>query len=361
MVRFTIPLIAGGCIFNGDGDGGGGGGGGSGDEVPEFGSNPSFSVIAKGSDELDVPRDLEFHPDRPEELWVANRATDTIVVVWDSGTSDQTTESFYDAYANHFLEEVSSIAFGADDTWASCQESENTYDDNAAPNWFMGPALWPGDLDIFAQVNQNNSLLGSHLDMLHESPLCMGIEHDKKNAYWVFDGYNDNLVWYDFQEPHILGGDDHSDGIVRRFTEIELDRVPNVPGHLVHDDDTDTLYIANTGQGEILAFDTTTGEVVGELHDAPEPLQEYSEMGGAEFSVFADGFDEPSGLAIAEDRLFVSDHANGDIVALDLSSGEELDRITVPEGKGIMGLEIGPDGLLYYAHGKDDVTGRVDP
>jgi sugar lactone lactonase YvrE len=129
----------------------------------------------------------------------------------------------------------------------------------------------------------------------------------------------------------------------------------------VHDDETDTLYIANTGQGEILAFDTTTGEVVDELTGAPEPLQEYSEMGGAEFSVFAEGFGEPSGIAIAEDRLFVSDHESGDIVALDLSTGDELDRITVPEGKGVMGLEIGPDGLLYYTHGKDDITGRVDP
>ena len=66
-------------------------------------------------------------------------------------------------------------------------------------------------------------------------------------------------------------------------------------------------------------------------------------------------------IDVAEGRLFVSDHGNGDIVAFDLSSGEELDRITVPEEKGIMGLEIGPDGLLYYAHGKDDITGRIDP
>ena len=38
-------------------------------------------MLAQSSEELDVPRDLEFHPDRSEELWVANRATATIVVV----------------------------------------------------------------------------------------------------------------------------------------------------------------------------------------------------------------------------------------------------------------------------------------
>src|SRR5262245_30354332 len=155
MVRWTMALLAvGACSGNDDTDGEDN----DGEEVPEFGSEPSFTVVAKQSDDLDVPRDLEFHPDRSDELWIANRATDTIVVVWDAGTSDETTESFYDAYANHFLEEVSSIAFSNNGNWASCQESENTYDGFANPNYFMGPALWPGDLDIFAQVNQNNNL-----------------------------------------------------------------------------------------------------------------------------------------------------------------------------------------------------------
>jgi hypothetical protein len=224
----------------------------------------------------------------------------------------------------------------------------------------MGPALWPGDLDIFAQVNQDNQLLGSHLDMLHESPNCMGIAHDRRNAYWVFDGYHGNLVYYDFQEPHGYGEDDHSDGIVRRYEEVELERVPNVPGHLVLDDDSGILYVANTGAGEVLAVDTETGDVSSPAPGAMEPLQEYSLMEGIEFSVLAEGFDRPSGLALDGELLFVSENGSGDIVAIDLADGAEAGRITVPEGNGIMGLEVGPDGSLYYAH-KSGVVARVDP
>ena len=48
----------------------------------------------------------------------------------------------------------------------------------------------------------------THYDMLHESPLCMGIAHDPEvatpfgNVYWAFDGLNGTLMRYDFQEPH---------------------------------------------------------------------------------------------------------------------------------------------------------------
>jgi len=360
MVRFVavVGLVA--CSGDSDTDDGG-----TEEGIPQFGpdADPDFTVIAtEGDDELSTPRDLAFHPDRTDELWIANRATDTIVVVFEPGTSNQSSEVFYDKNANHFLEEVSSIAFGTNDLWGSCQESENTYDDHAPPNYFMGPALWPSDLSVFAQVNQEmaNPLLGSHLDMLHESPNCMGIAHDKRNAYWVFDGYHGDLVYYDFQEPHGYGEDDHSDGIVRRYSEVGLERVPNVPGHLVKDQDSGMLYIANTGAGEILAVDTETGDVDGAAPGAMEPLQEYSLMDGVDFSVLAEDFEKPSGLALDGDVLFVSENGTGDIVALDLGSGAELDRISTPEGNGIMGIEIGPDGKLYYTN-RSGVVARVDP
>jgi dipeptidyl aminopeptidase/acylaminoacyl peptidase len=77
--------------------------------------------------------------------------------------------------------------------------------------------------------------------------------------------------------------------------------------------------------------------------------------------VLADGFDKPSGIARDGDVLFVSENGTGDIVAIDLGDGTELGRITVPEGGGVMGLEIGPDdGLLYYAH-RSGIVARVDP
>ena len=49
--------------------------------VEQFGDGFNEVTIADSSDYLDDPRDLEFHPGRANELWIANRATDTITIV----------------------------------------------------------------------------------------------------------------------------------------------------------------------------------------------------------------------------------------------------------------------------------------
>ena len=64
-----------------------------------------------------------------------------------------------DGYAQHFMEETAAFSFegmdGASDEYGpefgSCGESENTYNDTAQENEFMGPVLWATDLDIFAE------------------------------------------------------------------------------------------------------------------------------------------------------------------------------------------------------------------
>ena len=145
--------------------------------VPQFGYSFEEVVIADSTDSLSNPTDLEFHPGRANELWIANRATDSITIVHNTGLENQTSETRLDVNRNHFLEEVSAISFGSyhpefDWQWGSAQESRNTYNGQGSPNNFMGPALWPSSLDHFAVENQNNEdgLLGSHIDMLHESP-----------------------------------------------------------------------------------------------------------------------------------------------------------------------------------------------
>jgi sugar lactone lactonase YvrE len=342
--------------------GGGGGGGSPGAVVPELGTSPSLEVLATRADGLDVPRDLEFHPDRPNELWTVNQATDGTVILFDPGTSSQRVEARVDAFANHFMEEVSSMAFGAADTFGTCQESRNTYDDRAPPNDHMGPSLWPADLDIYASVNQDHGgpLGGSHLDMLHQSPLCMGIAHDRANVYWVFDGLHGDIVRYDFQVDHGPGYSDHSDGIVRRFRNTDVRRVAGVPSHLELDDASGLLYIADTGNGRVLRMDTRTGHSAYALMPWAEPLEEYTAWEGETVETLATGFDAPSGIALHEGRLFVSDAGTGEIVALDASAGGELGRIDTG-GRGIFGLTVGPDGKLYFVNGVDDVVVRVDP
>ncbi|MEC7228976.1 MAG: hypothetical protein VXV95_02885, partial [Candidatus Thermoplasmatota archaeon] len=86
-------------------------------QVAQFGTGFNEIVIADLSDGLDEPRDLEFHPNpaRSDELWVVNRADDAMVIIHETGTENQFSEERLDAYRNHFMEEVSAIAFGAYD------------------------------------------------------------------------------------------------------------------------------------------------------------------------------------------------------------------------------------------------------
>jgi len=75
--------------------------------VSQFGDSFEETVIADSSDALSDPRDLEFHPGRANELWIANRATDSITIIENTGMENQTSQSRQDSNKNHFLEEVS--------------------------------------------------------------------------------------------------------------------------------------------------------------------------------------------------------------------------------------------------------------
>lgn len=333
--------------------------------VPEFGSPETRTIagFASGGDGLDVPRDLEFDPEFPNNLWVASRGNDGIVILFDAGTEQQRTELFLDAFRNHFMEEVSSLAFGAPGTFATCQESRNTYDGQARPDDFMGPALWPSDLDVFAAIFQNplGRDLGSHIDMLHESPLCMGIAHYRHNEYFVFDGYAGELVYYDFAEDHGPGQDDHSDGIIHRYRDVRLTRVEGVPGHMEYHPESNRVFIADTGAARVIAFEVGSATRGRSLVSLNEPIADYAEYEGGNVEVFAfEGLVEPSGLAIHDGRLFVGDHATGEIIAYDLETGAELGRVDT-EAEALMGITVGPDGRLWMVDAAYNEVLRLDP
>ncbi|MEC7273042.1 MAG: thrombospondin type 3 repeat-containing protein, partial [Candidatus Thermoplasmatota archaeon] len=343
--------------------------------VEKFGVGFNEVVIADSTDYLNDPRDLEFHPGRGNELWIANRATDTITIVENTGLENQTSQNRADSHRNHFLEEVSAISFGAfhpefDYQWGSAQESRNTYNGQADPNNFMGPALWPSSLNHFAVENQNtgNGLLGSHIDMLHESPYGVGIAHDYDNVYWYNDGYYGELVRYDFQADHDTGEHDHSDGIVRRYSDIQLTHSFGTPSHMIMDKSNGILYIADAGANRVVWVNTddTTTTTTNIMNDPSqlEPLAEYSEITDVEWGVLATGLNRPSGIALADGQLFVSENGNGKIVAYDLASNGksavQLDKIQT-SASSIMGLEVGPNGHLYYVDNGQDKVVRIDP
>ena len=348
---------------------------GESDPVEKFGVGFNEFVIADASDALSSPRDLEFHPGRANELWIANRGTDSMTIVENTGLANQTSQNREDSNSNHFLEEVSAIAFGAYDEefdwmWGSAQETANTYCGQGQANNFMGPTLWPSSLDHYAVENQNNGngLLGSHIDMNHESPYGVGIAHDYDNVYWYNDGYYGELVRYDFKDDHDTGQDDHSDAVVHRYSEIQLSHFSGKPGHMIMDKGTGILYIADAGANRIVWVNTDDPSTnkANIMNDASrlEPLAEYSRITGVEWGVLATGLNIPSGIALADGQLFISENGNGKIAAYELAadgkSATFLDKIQTT-ATSIMGLEVGPQGHLYYVDNAQNEVVRIDP
>jgi DNA-binding beta-propeller fold protein YncE len=328
------------------------------------GDGRALTTIGTADDGLVFPRDLTFAPETGL-LWVADAAFAGTVIYTDAGEASQAAEVRVDAYGAHFMDTVSGLAFGPDDTFASCQESRDDWNEGPqAEDDFMGPSLWDADLDVYAVVGQTgDELEGSHIDMLHESPLCMGIGHapmpGPDNAYFVFDGLNGHVVYYDFQADHGPGNGDHTDGIVRRYEEATVTRVEGVPGHVVADDATGWVYVADTGGGRVLRLDSASGEASAIRSGAHERLEEYSRVEGVTVETFATDLGEPSGLALHDGVLFVGDHATGEIVAYDMD-GFERGRLATG-ATSLMGLEVGPDDHLWYVDAGAATVTRVDP
>jgi hypothetical protein len=323
----------------------------------------TWTPILTADDRLSDPRDLGFDTDG--NLWVANREDDRTFIVLDPGTDVQAVDRRKDGYALHFMEEVAALSFedasGAGPyggEFGSCGESENTYNDSSRPNNFMGPVLWTTNLDVFAKENPEG--LGSHLDMQHESPLCVGIAWEKDNVYWVFDGHSGTLVRNDFQADHDVGMDDHSDGVVYRYAEPTLTRVEGAPGHMVFDHTSGMLYIADTGAGRILRVDTTTGQMGEPLRSQMERIELYAMWEGAAWEEVATGFDRPGGLALDGDRLIVGEWGTGLLHELDLDGTLRQTLDTGVGSKALFGIEIGPDGRLWITETATPSVLRLD-
>ncbi len=345
------------------------------DGVAALGANSNdmnavrFDLIGAQSDGLDVPRDLEFNPEADGELWVVNQGDDSVSVFKMTGTDKQSSIHIVDPFALHFMEEVSSIAFGAPGTFGTCQESRNTYNGQGSPNDFMGPTLWSSDLNFFGESNPEaveylSDLfgyevdLGSHLDMQHESPNCVGIAWERDNRYWVFDGKEGSIDMVDFHDDHGFGYDDHSDGETATWLIGEVSRVKDVHSGMVFDHTSNLLYVADTGNNRILVLDTTSGEK-GDNRVKMEPGTQHYYVDGADSWDLALGADlglvEPSGLDLVDGVLFVTDHANGSIVALNVQDGSEIDRLD--SGMvGLMGIEVRNMEEIYLV---DSVANEV--
>lgn len=304
--------------------------------------------------EQSMPSDLEFHPERPRELWVVTYKINTVFVGFDIGTESERWDNKIDPATSHFMNKPPALAMGAGNTWGSCS------DQSGGDSEFMGPSLFSADWDAFG-VRATD--LGSHLDMLHNTQFCRGIAHEEGNVYWVFNSFDKSIDRYNFNVDHGPGNDDHSDGEIYRYAKGEVLGRDGVPSHLAVDPADKSVFIADTGHGRLIRLDPSTATKSGELPRRNEPLKANGVMQGAGIQeiVPAGTLEQPSGLEIFEDTLYVSDHATGHIYAFD-KSGTLLKQLDTGLGGGALGgLAIGPEARLYFASMADGKLYRVDP
>ena len=330
-------------------------------KIDEFlAAPPVYTTIATSANGLDKPTDLDFFPILGKnELWVVNQRIESsggsTLTIYDAGAPEESFLAREDGNAWHFMSLATGIAFSDNFNFGT---SPGVQDANHGGGSFTGPTLWSSDPEIYAQPSGGN---GSHLDMLHASPFSMGIASEGDNVFWVFDGGNSNIVRYDFREDHGPGNDDHTDGIVRRYSEVKVKRDSNIPSHLVLDKSTGWLYIVDNGNDRVLRLDIHSGNVVNSLPLINEPLAEYSQMGNATWEVIIDSLTRPSGIELIENRLLVGDYTTGDISVYDVTNNfVKLGSITTGQS-GLTGIKVGPDGAIWYTNRTQNTLVRIDP
>lgn len=310
-------------------------------------------VLAQG---LRRPAAMAVHPG-DGSLWIVNRGDDSTTIVDGPGSPGMQARRYQDD-SDHFMNNPLAIAFSRSRLeHAVALESINDYNGAAPGNYFTGPTLFSSDRTIF----QGGA--SSHLDMLHHSPLAVGIAAGARPAagqpdrreYWVFNGAAGCIDRYYFHEPHVLGGHDHADGQTFRYGG-GLRRVANVPGHLVLDEAAGVLYIADTGNGRIARLDTQAVSLSQSYpingYHAETPLRRVP--GAAIQSVTAPGaLERPAGLILTGGKLVVSDHATGKVSVFS-PDGALLGQADTGLGAGALTGLCEVQGKLYLLDARGD-------
>ncbi|HEY6077651.1 MAG TPA: hypothetical protein VIW29_02545 [Polyangiaceae bacterium] len=321
---------------------------------------------------------LAFNAAIPDELWVLLRqfpsgmpcsSTDdsgcaalpgAVAVLGDATGAAPTATLKEDGNSLHFMRRPTALAWSDSELFASCGEAwtDNLED---APVPYAGPVLWSSDPTVFG-VTPKATQNGTHLDMLHATPYCMGIAHESANIYWAFNGDVGALDRYDFHAPHQIGGEDHMDGEVHRYVTGQLLREPEVPSHMAYDAKSGLVYVADTGHGRIVSVDPKPATAGGAI-TTYESLAASGEMVGAKLTELVPPglLQKPSGLALHGEVLYVTDNASSIVYAFDLA-GELLSQLPTELPSGTLaGIAVGPDDQLYFT---DQLTGavrRIDP
>ncbi len=328
------------------------------------------TIVAGAADGIVAPLDLDFNqsPLHPDDLWVVTTsdAGHSIAIIHHATDAVRRfVRTKKDSRASHFMWRTHAIAMGNNGTFATAQ---NGAPGNMNPFYqFMGPTLWSADTAVFASRYQDEvRILASHLDMLHQSPQNLGIAHDHDNVYWVSDGYYEDITMFDFRDPHEVGGTDHRDGIIRRYTDVHLTKGElGEPGHIALHRESGWLYIVDPGGNRLLRLNTRTGAHVRNLVPAEESMEnlaEYSEWKGAQVdTLVTSGLGEPVGIAVDGNRVFVGDRLTGHIIVFQIvPTGVEKLGIVETGAEELLGICYGPDQRLWFVDRATATVGRVD-
>jgi hypothetical protein len=264
-----------------------------------------------------------------------------------------------DGNAWHFMRRPTAIAWGDELLFSSCGEGfTDNYEDVAIS--YAGPTLWSSDPNIFG-VTPKPKQNGTHIDMLHETPYCMGLAHESANIFWAFNGDAGSLDRVDFHDPHPVGGEDHSDGEVHRYITGSLKRVPEVPSHLAYDGRRGLVYVADTGNSRVLSVDPSTAKAGGDIR-VLETLQASGAMDGASVHelVAAGTLQQPSGLFFVDDVLYVTDNATSLIYTFDAAGHAQRTFDTGLPARSLAGITVGPDQKMYIANLQTGGVERVE-
>ena len=332
----------------------------------------TYKVILGGAP-LNKPTGISFRKDTgsTDELWVVNNANDYVTKIKKPGLAGQVVESKIDAQgaSSHFMHYSMGIAMGSNNAWGVCGENDRN-------DHFMGPSLFSADFNaVFGKVASPNMGLGSHLDMLHNSPFCMGITHVSANKFWIFNGHYGSLDLTDFAVDHGPGQDDHSDGRILRYAKGLVKRQVGVPSQLVLDSATNLLYVADTGNGRVIALDTTTGNKSSKLIHVEYNNQTlnmdqlgvgnagwFYEVKSAKVTdIVAPGvMQRPSGITLLNDELWVTDNKTSNIHVFALDGTPTAIYKTGFAAGSLTGITASPDGKIYFLDLKASKVYRLD-
>lgn len=318
---------------------------------------PIQTTIATSNQNIKSPRDLDFNPNQAKQLWIANFGTlnsgGNMVVVSNAGESNQSAVQKADESKLHFFNSTSAFSFSNNGFFGACGELINSPGDTKE---YMGPILW--QTSVFGVPNDNGS---SHRDMLHESPYAMGIEAEKDNSFWVFDGFNRNICKYNFHDPHDPGAHDHEDGELARYEEVKVLRKDGVPSHLVRDKTSNWLYIVDGGNKRILRMNVASGQKGTDMQCNEGYTNGCYTMKNVTWEVYINtGLDAPCGIDFKNGRLVVTDNSNGDIIIYNTTTAKPTELARIKTQPGIMGVKIGEDNKIWYVNNKLNTVARLD-